>query len=284
LSFSATDNRLDLNAESFSNIEGKTGNMAVARGTVIENATMGAGSDTVIGNAAANLIDGGMGNDSLRGGAGADRLRGESGNDTLEGGAGADILSGGDGDDFIFGGDTASDRRDLIYGGEGNDYLDGSYGNDELHGGNGSDTVLGGHGADTVIGNAGDDILTGSAYSDLIFGNDGFDFINGGFGSDRLNGGAGGDRFFHVGVAGHGSDWIQDFSATEGDVLQYGGAADPSQFQVNFANTVNAGDANFEEAFVIYRPTGQILWALVDGAAQDSIDILIGGEQYDLLA
>jgi hypothetical protein len=38
------------------------------------------------------------------------------------------------------------------------------------------------------------------------------------------------------------------------------------------------------EAFVRYIPTGQILWALVDGGAQDEINIQIGGQAYDLLA
>ena len=34
---------------------------------------------------------------------------------------------------------------------------------------------------------------------------------------------------------------------------------------------------------MIYKPTGQILWALVDGAGQDSINLQIGAEIYDLL-
>ena len=38
------------------------------------------------------------------------------------------------------------------------------------------------------------------------------------------------------------------------------------------------------EAFVIYKPTGQILWALVDGGGQDSINLQIGGDTFDLLA
>ena len=154
-----------------------------------------------------------------------------------------------------------------------------------LYGGDGNDTVLGGFGADTVIGNAGDDVLTGGAFSDLMFGGDGFDFINGGFGSDRVNGGPGADRFYHLGVAGHGSDWIQDFSDLEGDVLVYGGQdAGPEQFQVNFANTAGAGDSDVDEAFVIYRPTGQILWALVDGGGLDNLELRIGGETFDLMA
>ncbi|WP_303425850.1 hypothetical protein [Shimia thalassica] len=38
-----------------------------------------------------------------------------------------------------------------------------------------------------------------------------------------------------------------------------------------------------EEAFVIYRPTGQIMWALVDGNSQASINLQIGGDVFDLL-
>jgi hypothetical protein len=39
-----------------------------------------------------------------------------------------------------------------------------------------------------------------------------------------------------------------------------------------------------DEAFVIYRPTGQILWALVDGEAQGAIVLDIGGQVFDLLS
>jgi len=98
-----------------------------------------------------------------------------------------------------------------------------------------------------------------------------------------VNGGTGADRFFHLGVAGHGSDWVQDYNAAEGDVLMFNLTVERDQFQVNFSETANAGQAGIEEAFVIYRPTGQILWALVDGAAQSEINLLSGGVIYDLL-
>ena len=51
--------------------------------------------------------------------------------------------------------------------------------------------------------------------------------------------------------------------AAEGDVLVFGiGTATADQFQINTTHTSNAagersGDDNLEEAFVIYRPTGQ---------------------------
>lgn len=85
-------------------------------------------------------------------------------------------------------------------------------------------------------------------------------------------------------MAGHGSDWIQDFSAAEGDVLLFGiSTATRDQFQVNFANTTGAGRATVAEAFVIYKPTGQILWALDDGAEQGRIMVSTGSSSFDLL-
>lgn len=96
-----------------------------------------------------------------------------------------------------------------------------------------------------------------------------------------LNGGEGADRFFHAGVEGHGSDWIQDFS--EEDALVAVDSARASDFQVNFSNTDGAGDAGVDEAFVIYRPSGQILWALVDGGDLTSLTLRIEEVDYELL-
>ena len=202
----------------------------------------------------------------------------------MDGGNGSDTLNGGDGNDTITGGTYAADLRDTVYAGAGDDVVDGGYGNDLLYGQEGNDTITGGWGADELIGQAGDDVLNGAVYSDLLYGGDGADFVNGGFGHDRINGGSGGDTFYHLGVADHGSDWIQDYAAPEGDVLLFGQAgAAADDFQVNYAHTEDAqgersGDDSVAEAFVIYRPTGQIIWALVDGAAQDDILLRIAGD------
>jgi Ca2+-binding RTX toxin-like protein len=214
-----------------------------------------------------------------------DRLEGGTGKDTILGGEGSDTLIGGGGGDQLFGGATEDDLRDVIYGGDGNDTAYGGAGNDEIRGDAGNDLLFGETGADTLIGGTGNDTLNGGSLGDVLFGGDGDDFLNGGFGFDRLNGGAGADTFFHLGVFDHGSDWIQDYSAADGDVLQIGIAgARRDQFQINIANTPNAGAADVAEAFVIYRPTGQIIWALVDGAGQESINLRIGAEVFDLLA
>jgi Ca2+-binding RTX toxin-like protein len=283
-------------------LEGGAGYDSLDGGVGEDSLLGGDGNDTLLGGSENDTLDGGAGRDLLAGGTGddfvfggteADRLFGGDGTDTLDGGDGGDVLNGGDGrdrliggagDDTITGGDTAGDLRDQAFGGEGNDSIDGGYGNDELRGDAGNDTILGGFGVDNIFGGDGDDMMTGQAWSDLIFGGAGNDFINGGFGFDRVNGGAGADRFYHTGNAGHGSDWIQDYSAADGDKLVFGAPGTVNQFQVNFTQTAAAGSATVDEAFVIYRPTGQILWALIDGGAQKEINIIISGTEYDLLA
>ena len=247
------------------------------------DAAGGNGADVLWGGAGNDTLDGGGGNDWLIGGAGNDILRGGDGNDTLDGSDGADTIDGGAGDDVINGGATSADLRDVIFGGDGRDTIDGGYGNDMLRGDADHDVIAGGFGADTVIGGAGNDTLTGSAFGDQMFGSGGSDFINGGFGSDLINGGFGADEFYHLGIFDHGSDWIQDFSHRQGDFLSFGGgAASANQFQVNYASKAGAGSADVAEAFVIYKPTGQILWALVDGEGARSINIQIAGDVFDL--
>jgi Ca2+-binding RTX toxin-like protein len=106
-------------------------------------------SDTLVGLAGPDVIDGGEGNDWIQGGAGAD---------TLTGGYGADSLWGGAGDDLLLGG-RQSDR------------LDGSDGNDTLDGGEGVDTLTGGYGADTFLlgrGSGADTITALSTINPLL--------------------------------------------------------------------------------------------------------------------
>ena len=71
--------RINLNAEAFSNVGPGVGNVVIARGVVIENAIGGSGADTLIGNSAANILSGRGGSDILTGGAGADIFRDTTG-------------------------------------------------------------------------------------------------------------------------------------------------------------------------------------------------------------
>ncbi|WP_281258646.1 calcium-binding protein [Pseudoprimorskyibacter insulae] len=246
-----------------------------------------------------DLAVGGGGNDYIEGGAGNDHLYGhESGSpvwinggaffsDTLDGGAGQDVLYGSAGGDLLIGGSEAegADKSDTIYGNDGNDTIFGGSGNDTVHAGVGDDLANGGLGADTIAGGDGNDSLNGQGLSDYLFGNAGDDYLNGGFGYDRLNGGTGADQFYHLGNVNHGSDWIQDYTAADGDVLVWGGgAAAESDFLVQRANTASAGSADVDEVFITHVPSGLLAWALVDGDAQTALNVRVGDATFDLLA
>ena len=73
----------DQTYQNSSNIGGRTGNLTLGIGTVIENAVGGAGNDELIGNEADNILSGGAGNDSFFGGLGNDTFFGGSGFDTV---------------------------------------------------------------------------------------------------------------------------------------------------------------------------------------------------------
>ena len=105
LDFSGTaaSELINLNAETFSNVNGFTGNLSIARGTVIENAIGGNGADTIIGNAADNVLSGHLGGDTLTGGAGADTFL-----DTISGHSGDRITDFNVGDKLVFSDATLS--------------------------------------------------------------------------------------------------------------------------------------------------------------------------------
>lgn len=89
----------------------------LARETVIEDATTGAGNDVIHGNPAANVLAGGDGTDWLAGAAGDDRLAGGPGLDILTGGPGADTFVVGQGFDVILDFDPQTgDRLDVDRG------------------------------------------------------------------------------------------------------------------------------------------------------------------------
>ncbi|MEM6308676.1 MAG: M10 family metallopeptidase C-terminal domain-containing protein [Pseudomonadota bacterium] len=213
------DQYVDLKAETYSSILGETGNLGIARGTIIENFEGGSGSDVVLGNDAANSLNGhagndeiyaGAGDDVLRGGAGADRLVGNEGDDTIFGGNDADLIKGGFGNNYLYGNDGddrlegADDGVDYLDGGAGADQIFGLGGNDMLFGFGGDDASYGGRGDDTVWAGEGDDIVRGNRGGDVLYGETGSDSIYGGGNDDHLFGGA--DRDFLLGE--NGSDLL----------------------------------------------------------------------------
>jgi serralysin len=204
---------------------GIIGGFTIANGVVVENATGGAGNDTLTGNSVANTLRGNGGQDSINGGAGSDNIFGGQGNDTVLGGSGHDTISGGGGNDDLRGGN----HRDVIMGDAGNDLIYGDAGQDQLHGGNGRDQLFGGDhedelwgGAhrDRLYGNAADDVLHGDAGSDLLWGGDGADTLHGDSGNDKLFGEDGKD----IAYGGDGNDLIKGGAGD--DTLIGGGGND----------------------------------------------------------
>ncbi len=99
----------------FSNGAWSRATVTIGPDVVIEGATGGSGSDTLIGNSAKNLLRGMAGKDKLLAGTGNDLLYGGAGNDLLHGGGGKDYLRGGAGRDaFVFSTPTGESNVDRI--------------------------------------------------------------------------------------------------------------------------------------------------------------------------
>ncbi|WP_157215952.1 calcium-binding protein [Flavisphingomonas formosensis] len=212
----------------------------------VENVTGGNGNDTLIGNAFANVLNGGGGDDLLNGGLGNDTLDGSAGIDTATyadvaaavrvnlslagpqstGGGGVDTLIAienliGSAYNDVLGGDGGVNRID---GGAGDDIISGGVGGkDVLIGGVGVDTVTyatasGGVLADLINASVGADSLSGfenligSAYADTLIGDRGANRIEGGAGDDLIEGGVGDDWI----EGGAGFDTASFASATRG--------------------------------------------------------------------
>ena len=235
LRWDADDQRVDLRPEGISDVLGLTGNLIIARDTVIENFVAGSGNDDVTGNDTGNRLDGRAGNDTLDGGAGDDTLAGGAGADRLDGGRGGDTLwygtssagvdvnlaagtaRGGhaEGDTFEnVEGAGGSRHADTLTGGAGDDTLTGGAGADRLDGGRGHDwlryvesddgvaidlaagTARGGHAEGDTFRNI--EAIIGSRHADTLTGGNGRNGLEGGAGADRLDGGEGRDTLWYV--------------------------------------------------------------------------------------
>lgn len=197
--------------------------LAIARSSIIENATGGSAADQITGNDVSNFLKGLGGADKLSGGAGDDILAGGTGNDTLIGGTGTDRADYADASGSVSvnlssntsagaqGTDKLSSIEDLL-GGAYNDILTGSTGNNEIQGGSGADRIYGELGLDLLEGNAGSDALYGGLGNDLLNGGSGADRLSGGEGNDTLYGGIGSDII----DGGIGIDTLNYFGETGG--------------------------------------------------------------------
>src|SRR5262249_39464158 len=124
-------------------------NIAIALGTVIQNATGSSQADIIIGNANGNVIHGGGEDDSIFG----DEVVAKK--SLAPGGQSRWDISN---DEILFfkgkyqvDGTTSESDNDTLYGDAGNDVIYGGAGNDTLIGGPGNNYLDGGAGTDTVV-------------------------------------------------------------------------------------------------------------------------------------
>jgi serralysin len=190
---SGFDQTIDLREEAISSVRGYTGNLIIARGSVIENAIGGSGDDVLIGNDHGNTLRGGQGRDLFYGHGGNDVIyfglgdlnklgsapvdMGGSGTDTLVLESGTTFRTGGlswygferfvgaSGDDYVAGNDASVDY--ILRGNAGNDTLIGNSGNDTIAGGSGRDLLMGGGGNDRIYFDSDDITKQGGLPVDL---------------------------------------------------------------------------------------------------------------------
>ena len=185
LNFSGSNAKqvLNLNADTFSNVLGGVFNLSVSRVSVIENAIGGSGADTITGNGADNLLEGGAGADRIDGGAGSDTVSYRHSN------AGVDIDLGRQNPaDAGFrapsGGHATGDvllSLENVIGSAFADRLVGLNNGSQINAGKGGDTVFLGDGNDDVRGGLGADQIVDSGGDDTIHGGERNFVINGGF-------------------------------------------------------------------------------------------------------
>lgn len=192
----ASNQKIDLGQGDFSNVGGLIGNVAVAKGVVIENAIGGSGADSFFGNSAANRLQGNAGADTYTGGAGADVF-------VVTTGGGADVIT-----DFVVGADkidaTAYGAYQSIVQSGSNTVITFATGVTETLKGVSASTVT----ASSFIGLSGSTpppsgmTVNGTSASETLYGGSGDDTLNGYAGNDTLNGKAGADAMY----GGTGSD------------------------------------------------------------------------------
>ena len=121
----------------------------------------------------------------------------------------SDCLIGTNKEDIIWG----LDGDDYIKGKKADDVLHGGFGNDRIFGDSGDDNLLGGPGQDQLYGKRGHDVIFGGFDPDFLVGGKGNDELYGDFGSDILEGDSGADYF----DCGDNYDVVVDFDPSEGD-------------------------------------------------------------------
>ncbi|WP_018095958.1 calcium-binding protein [Sinorhizobium meliloti] len=270
----------------------------------VENILSGSGDDTLVGDAASNMIRGALGADFIDGGAGVDTA------DYREKAASVEVALLGAVDSFVFVGGVAEDTiRNIenVFGGKGNDKLTGDGFANTLNGNDGKDVLTGGGGADILDGGAASDTasyrdksasvsvaLGGASYTtvtvggvaedtirnienvwggtgnDSLSGDANANLLSGGGGSDTLFGGAGADIFqFDFALGAGNVDTVVDFTAGDRLFLSksvFTTLSGGTLAATQFYAAAGATDAQNVNQKIIYDTTSGALYYDADGS------------------
>jgi Ca2+-binding RTX toxin-like protein len=275
-------------------LDSKIGNDKLSN---IENIIAGNHADVVVGNVAANKIDGENGNDSINALAGNDTIDGGGGNDTLSGGLGVDTFNITAGTDRVMDlGAGGADVLSVSSGATVNATVAATWTATTASSNSGtanltsagfavnlSAVVSGGVGfsitntgkAASFTGSGFADSLTGGAGNDTLIGGGGMDTLTGGAGNDAMTGGAAGDRFVLL-----GSDTVVDFNSTDSDTVDITGVA--AKAIVTFTTVTGSLDLSGSTTAAAFRATAATSGASIIGGS--GADSLIGGIGSDSLS
>ena len=129
-------------------------------------------------------------------------------------------------DDHLWGVGRGGKKKDLIYGGEGDDTIRAYAPNQHEFNTN---RLFGQQGNDQLLGSRGTDVLSGGLGNDYIAGDQGNDRVTGGRGDDSFRDIAGDDRYHFN--KGDGSDSIQDLGGSA-DSIVFGEGIQASDLQL----------------------------------------------------
>ena len=223
--------------------------------------------------------------------------------------------------DFIGNSPFVNSGADIVYAGNGMDFIDGGSGDDVLMGEGGDDHIWGGLGSDVILGGEGADYIWGDWYSEQrdngiwdqyayyyytnvsiyffnatvtnlivpLLASNTNDFLDGGAGDDFIYGGAGSDIVF----GGDGDDELHgDYSveteAYKGDDILSGGAGIDKLYGEGGDDTLDGGLGD-DMLYGDSKATEIGNDSLTGGDGNDSLyggagdDVLLGGEGNDRL-
>lgn len=116
----------------------------------------------------------------------------------------------------------------------------------------------------SIVGTTGNDSLLGGIGRQTIQGLEGDDLLNGLEGNDTLEGGAGADQFE---ISQRSYSIIQDFSSTEGDIIQVGTGNSSTLLQANqFLAGADVSAATTPDHRVLYNTSTRQLFYDADGS------------------